>query len=134
MRKFGLILAITLVFATVVYASKKFAFTATPIVPAASGWVELGKDHNGNTEVKLKVKDLARPENLTPPESYYIVWLQGRDSAPHNEGELRVNGKLEGQFQTVTPKESFDVFVTGENDKTVKLPVGPEVLRTSVSR
>lgn len=134
MRKIGSILLMGVVFATLVFAAKRFLFTATPIVPAASGYVEVGTDHNGNTEVKVKVKDLARPENLTPSESYYVVWLQGRDSAPHNEGELRINGKLEGEFQTVTPKESFDVFVTAENDKTVKLPVGPEVLRTSVSR
>ena len=52
----------------------------------------------------------------------------------HVQGELKVNSKLDGTFQTVTPKKNFDVFVTGENDSTVKSPSGPEVLRTSVSR
>ena len=62
------------------------------------------------------------------------MWLQDKGSGPENQGELKVNGKLEGTFQTVTPRKNFDLFVTGENDGTVKSPSGPEVLRTSVSR
>jgi hypothetical protein len=60
--------------------------------------------------------------------------LQDKESEPENLGELRVNGKLEGSFQTVTPHKSFDLFVTGEKDATAKTPYGPEVLRARITR
>ena len=84
---------------------------AASIVPAAKGSVEIGKDRNGNTVIKLKVKDLASPQNLSPSQTQYVVWLQGKDSGPEKQGELKVNGKLDGSFETVTPRRSFELFV-----------------------
>ena len=134
MHKLSSAITLAVVFATVAYAAKKFPLTAASIVPAAKGSVEVGKDGNGNTELKLKVEHLANPTSLSPSQANYIVWLQDKGSGPENEGELKVNGKLEGSFRTVTPRKNFDLFVTGENDGTVKSPSGPEVLRTTVSR
>lgn len=134
MRKFGAIITLAVMSAALVHAAKKFPLTAASIVPAAKGSVEIGKDRNGNTEVELKVEHLANPTSLSPSQAHYIVWLQGKGSGPENQGELKVNGNLEGSFKTVTPRKNFDVFVTGENDSTVKSPSGPEVLRTTVSR
>src|SRR5579875_2588886 len=134
MRKIGSIITAAVLTATLVFAAKKFPLTAAPVVPAAKGSVEVGKDRNGNTELKLKVEHLANPASLSPSQVTYVVWLQDKESEPENEGELRVNGKLEGTFQTVTPRKNFDVFVTGENDAAVKSPSGPEVLRATVSR
>lgn len=134
MRKACSIITLAVVSAALVYAAKRFPLTAASIVPAAKGSVEIGQDHNGNTELKLKVEHLANPASLSPSQASYIVWLQDKGSGPENRGELRVNGKLEGSFETVTPRKNFELFVTGENDATVKSPSGPEVLRTSVSR
>lgn len=134
MRKFGSIITLALISAALVYAAKKFPLTAASIVPAAKGSVEIAKDRNGNTELKLKVEHLANPTSLSPSQANYVVWLQDKGTGPENQGELKVNGKLEGAFQTVTPRKNFELFVTGENDATVKSPSGPEVLRTTVSR
>jgi hypothetical protein len=134
MRKFASIITFAVVSTALVHAAKRFPVTAASIVPAAKGSVEIGKDRNGNTEVKPNVKHLANPTSLSPSQANYVVWLQGKDSGPENEGELKVNGKLEGSFETVTPRKNFELFVTGENDATVKSPSGPEVLRTNVSR
>jgi hypothetical protein len=120
MRKFASIVTLVVVSAALVSAAKKYPLTAASIVPAAKGSVEIGKDRNGNTQVKLKVEHLANPTSLTPSQANYIVWLQDKGSGPENQGELKVNEKLEGTFQTVTPRKNFDVFVTGENDGTVK--------------
>ena len=134
MHKINSAITLAVVFATLAYAAKKFPLTAASIVPAAKGSVEVGKDGNGNTELKLKVEHLANPTSLSPSQANYIVWLQEKGSGPENQGELKVNGKLEGSFRTVTPRKNFELFVTGENDGTVKSPSGPEVLRTTVSR
>ena len=126
-------MAMAVLFATLSFA-KKFPLIAASIVPAATGSVDLGKDRNGNTELKLNVDHLAKPASLTPPQNNYVVWVQEKDAAAENVGELKVNGKLKGAFQTVTPRRKFDVFVTAESDVTIKAPSGPEVLRGTVSR
>ncbi len=112
--------------------AKKFPMTAASIVPAAQGDVEVDKDKNGNTRVTIKVDHLARPENLTPPQVVYVVWLQDRGGSPENEGQLKVDKKLTATFKTVTPSKAFDLFVTGEHDYSTKAPSGPEVLRTAI--
>ena len=134
MPKLVSITMLTVAFAIGAFAAKKFPLAAASIVPAAKGAVEIGHDRNGNTEIKLTVEHLANPTSLSPSQANYVVWLQDRNSGPENRGELRVNGRLEGTFQTVTPRKNFDLFVTGENDGTAKSPSGPEVLRTTVSR
>jgi hypothetical protein len=134
MRNFGLVMTLAAMFCTAAYAAKKVPLNAASIVPGAKGSVQIGKDRNGNTEVKIKVEHLAKPGALSPSQEHYIVWLQDKASGTENEGELRVDGKLEGTFETVTPWKNFDVFVTGENDGTVKSPAGPEVLRGSIAR
>jgi hypothetical protein len=108
--------------------------TAATIVPGASGDVEVGKDKNGNTKLKMSVQHLAKPESLTPPKTIYIVWLQERNGSPESQGQLKVDKNLKASFETVTPSRNFDLFVTAEQDATAKTPAGPEVLRTSIQR
>ena len=113
-------------------AAKKFPMTAASIVPSARGQVEIDKDKNGNVRVNMTVEYLANPENLTPPSTVYIVWLQDKGGSPENQGQLKVTKKLTAAFKTVTPSKNFDLFVTGERDAGAKSPSGPEVLRTAV--
>jgi hypothetical protein len=112
--------------------AKKFPLTAATIVPGAQGTVEIGKDKNGNTELKITVEHLAKPESLTPAKVAYVVWLQEKGADTENEGQLKVNKKLQATFKTVTPRKAFDVFITGEEDPHVKSPSGLEVLRATV--
>jgi len=83
--------------------------------------------------VDLKVKHLAKPENLTPPHSVYIVWMQPRGGAPIKQGQLEVNSNLEAEFETPTTYNSFEIFVTAEDSSMVTQPTGQEVLRQTVS-
>ena len=87
---------------------------------------------NGNTEVKIKVRHLAKPEGLTPAKSVYVIWIQQTGGTAERAGLLKVNSKLEGSFETTTPFKGFDVVITAEDDPNVKSPSGPEVLRGSV--
>jgi hypothetical protein len=43
-----------------------------------------------------------------------------------------VDKKLKASFKTITPAESFDLFVTTERDSTIKAPSGAEVLRAAI--
>jgi predicted small lipoprotein YifL len=113
---------------------KKVPLTAAPTVPAAAGTLDVGSDQNGNTTFDLRVKHLAKPENLTPPASAYVVWVQPRGEALQNQGQLTVNGDLSGEFKGTTPSKNFDVIVTAENNPQVSAPTGQEVMRQHASR
>ncbi len=127
-------LAIALSICTLGLMAKKFPLTAATTVPGARGDVEIGKDRNKNTEIKMKVEHLAHPESLTPPKSSYVVWLQEKGAEAENEGQLRLNKKLEGNFRTVTPRKNFDLFITAEQDAATKAPSGPEVMRATIQQ
>lgn len=112
---------------------KKVEMTPASTQPAASGVAKLDHDKNGNLMADLKVKHLAHPQNLSPPKSAYVVWIQPKDSSsPQKLGELRVNDNLEGEFKAPVPVSNFQIFVTAEDGPTVSQPSGPEVLRQTV--
>jgi len=112
--------------------AKDIRLTADPSVPAAAGKAELDHDRNGNLQLKVEVKHLAKPTNLTPPKQAYVVWIQGRDKGPENQGQLKVNDKLEGSFEGTTAYQAFDIFITAEDNPAAANPSGPSVLRGSI--
>jgi ABC-type uncharacterized transport system auxiliary subunit len=129
----------TLVLAIVAFAAvmagcggRKVHMTAASTQPAAQGVATLKHDKNGNLTVDLKVKHLANPQNLSPPKSTYIVWVQPTSGEVRKLGELRVNDKLEGEFKAPVPTANFQIFVTAEDGPTVTQPSGTEVLRQTV--
>jgi len=114
------------------YAAKKYPMTAASMVPGARAEVEINKDKNGNTRLKMVVQHLANLENLTPRANAYVVWFQERGGSPENQGQLKMDKNLKAAFQTVTPLKSFDVIVTAEQDLRAKDPSGPEVLKATI--
>jgi hypothetical protein len=126
-----IVLALAVLSAGVGFA-KKYVLTPASIVPAAAGELNVGTDKNGNTELKIKLRHLAKPEGLTPPKSAYVIWIQQAGGTPERIGILKVNSKLEGSFESTTPYKAFDLSITAEDDPNLKSPSGPEVLRGSV--
>src|SRR5579871_6586461 len=101
----------------------------SPMVPAATGDLNVGKDSNGNATLDLKVEHLAKPGELAPSRQVYVVWIEAPGSDPKNAGELRVGGDLKGQLKTVTSARSFDLVVTAEDSTAAQEPHGEVVLR-----
>lgn len=102
-------------------------------VPAASGTVKAQKSgNNGNTELDIKVQNLARPSSLSPSENVYIVWIRTKDGTVQKKGALGLNKNLDGELKVVTVSKNFDVLVTGEQSPSVIEPTGSEVLHTHV--
>ena len=116
----------------VAYAAKKYPMTAASSVPGARAEVEISKDSNGNTRLKMTVQHLANLENLTPRASAYVIWLQERGGNSENQGQLKMDKNLAATFETVTPFKRFDVFVTAEQDSRATGPSGPEVLKATI--
>jgi hypothetical protein len=116
------------------YGGKKFPLRASTAVPAARGKIDIGKDSNGNTKVKMEAEHLAEPGKLSPPRSDYVIWFQEKGAEALTQGRLRIDKNLKGSFATSTPLKNFDVFVTAESNANTKQPAGTEVFRTTVQQ
>jgi hypothetical protein len=132
-RQFILVTVIACLLPLLAYA-RKYPLAATPVVPGAKGYVDIGQDKNGNTEVELKVEFLPKPSSLTPPAENYIVWFRQQGSEPEAHGQLKVNDNLRGEFKTTTNLKNFDVIVTAETERAPKVPTGPEVLHATIQQ
>src|SRR6185503_11960981 len=67
---------------------------------SARGKIEAGTDRNGNTDVYIRTKDLARQKK---DAAFYVVWFQGKDEAAKNAGVIKMNDDGDGAFRTLTP-------------------------------
>jgi hypothetical protein len=105
---------------------------ADPSVPAAAGKARLSKEKNGNLKLKVEVFHLAKPAALTPSRQCYVVWTQARGKDPENRGVLKVNDKLEGNFEDTVSNEDFDIFITAEDNSRAESPSEPRLLKGSM--
>ncbi len=113
---------------------KTYHMTADKSVPAANGTVRAKVDkNNGNTQLEIKVKNLARPTSLTPSGNVYVVWVRPRNGDAEKEGVIRVGNNLNGELKATTTLKDFDIFITAEQSESVSAPSGTEVLRANVS-
>ena len=115
-------------------SSKTYHMTASSSIPAASGVVTVKKGgQNHNTELDVKVANLARPANLSEAANVYILWVRPNGGAAANEGAIRVNHNLDGELKASTTSKNCDVFITAEQSPTVTSPEGQELLRTNIT-
>ncbi len=117
-------------------SGKTYHLTPGKMVPAATGTVNVQKDkNNGNMKLDIKVKDLALPASLTPPQNDYIVWIEpyGKENQPIKIGAIGVDSKLQGELKTETPSKNFNVIVTAERSEAVTTPSNAVVLHGHVA-
>ena len=99
---------------------------------SASWSTELNQTIRGQFACRLIPDFSDVPRGATPPKTAYIVWLRERDGNASPQGQLRVDKKLNGSFQGVTPAKNFDVFITAEQETAPKAPTGDEILKATV--
>jgi hypothetical protein len=109
--------------------------TANASIPAAQGMVKYKVTANGNTAIELEVRHLAAPEQVEPGATTYVAWARAPgQETPQNLGALRVDKDLRGTLTTVTPMQSFDVYITAESSPTASAPTNRELLTARVQR
>ena len=115
-------------------SSKTFHMTASSSIPAASGLVTVNKSgQNRNTQLDVKVSNLAKPANLAEAANVYILWIRPSGGAAVNEGAIRVNKNLDGELKTATTSKNCDVFITAEQSATATSPQGQELLHANIT-
>ncbi len=115
-------------------SAREDKLTNTGIAPAAEGKVITSTDRNGNTEVEVQVKHVARPQSLTPGRQNYLVWVQPRGKEAELLGALRVNENLEGSLKATTTYKDFDVLITAEDSMKAAAPSSTVILKGTVER
>ena len=132
MRKSGLRTVVFLLLAATLLIASDFKLIPTSVVPSAEGVVKAEKDRNGNTKLDVRVRHLAPPQRLTPPQQNYAVWVEASGQSPRLVGELRVNEDQEGSLTAAVPEKVFDVLVTAESMPTPAAPANLGVMRGHV--
>ena len=100
-------------------------------LPAATGETKLTRDENGNSVIHLKVQHFAPPENLQPPKSVYVVWVETPEGQYRNLGQLKIGEKRSGEIKGVTPFRTFRLVVSAEESPMVTQP-SQIVMRTEL--
>jgi hypothetical protein len=129
MKKCILALAITIAVG-LAGCLEKTGIDYSSTVPAAEAELKTSQDNNGNTVVDLKVKHLAPPQNLQPPMSMYVAWVETPDGKVFNAGRLKLNDNLEGMVRVTTPYPQFRVIISAENDPLAAAPGSHRILET----
>lgn len=128
----GYFLFLALFFSMLTSCSRKIAFERSTVVPAAEGQVIMKRDSNKNYSVEVNVTNLAQPNQLTPPRSVYVVWLQTTEYETRNIGQLisssgLFSSGLKGSLKSVSATKPTRVFITAEDNANLLVP-GPQVV------
>jgi len=115
--------------------ARKAMFNRSVVMPSASGEVKVKKDNNSNYSIRVTIKDMTVPENLTPPKKTYVVWSQTKKGELINLGQINTSRSLlargyKASLSAVSSTKPQRIFVTGEERPTVPQPSTTVILTT----
>ena len=110
--------------------SKKIVFPTSTVLPAADAVVKIDKNDSNNYELELEVENMAKPDRLDPPRKTYVVWMVSERNGTINMGNLKINNKLKGSLNAVTPYKPICFFITAEEKQDVTTPSTQVVLNS----
>lgn len=115
--------------------ARTIRFDKSAVTPGAEGKVLLKEDKNDNYSLNFKISNLAKPKDLTPPKSVYVVWMETTNNDTKNLGQLKSTNPLftkalKASMKTVTTFRPSRIFITAEDNAAAEYPNGQEVLTT----
>jgi hypothetical protein len=116
--------------------SQKANFLVSSVVPAAKGKVTVSKTKNENYDINIQLTDLADPSRLQPAKALYVVWMETGGNPTQNIGQIKtssgfLSSNMKSSFQTTSSSRPSKIFITAEDDPTVRYPDGVVVLTTA---
>src|SRR5690606_19664775 len=116
--------------------SRKVTFPPSAAVPAASGWA-LVKSTDTNYAVKIRIDNLAPPQNLVPPQDVYIVWVDTESDGIKRLGSIQsssgfLSKALKASLDATIPFKPTRIMITAEAEPDPAYPSMYTVLRTGV--
>ena len=116
--------------------TRQIKFQQSSVVPAAQGTVKVSKDNNENYSISISIRNLAEPGRLSPPNRTYVVWMETRENATLNIGQINsstsfMSKKLRASFSAVSSSKPTKIFLTAEDDGGVQYPSLPVIIVTN---
>ena len=123
---------LSFIFAAILVSAcaKKVVFPTSEVLPAANAVVKIDKNDSNNYELELEVENMAHPDRLNPPRRTYVVWMVSERNGTINMGNLKINKKLRGSLEAVTPFKPVCFFITAEEEQDVRSPSTQVVLNS----
>lgn len=112
--------------------STNVKFPISSVVPAAKIEATKKMDKQKNITLEITTENLASADRLNPPGNNYSIWIVTKDYGVKNVGQLNVDNAKKATFQTVTPFDFNEVFITVENHGDLQYPTGIEIARTKL--
>jgi hypothetical protein len=110
----------------------KAEFPTSSVVPAATITAKKKMDKQKNIVLEINTKNLASADRLNPPGNNYSIWVVTKEYGVKNVGQLNVDNAEKTSFETVTPFDFNEVFITVENHGDLQYPEGVEIARTKL--
>lgn len=105
-------------------------FPVSEVIPAAEIDLKVKEDKNENYRISINARHIASPDRLTPPASYYVVWVDTYDGYK-NVGQLRSKNAKKAELQTLSPFQFSEILITAETNGDASYPEGMVISRTT---
>lgn len=114
---------------------RKISFLHSTVVPGAEGLVKIKQDNNKNYALDISVVNLAKANDLTPPKSTYVVWMETEENGVQNIGQINSSSGLfskamKASLQSSVPYKPTKLFITAEDEGNLQHPGMQVVLET----
>ncbi len=109
----------------------KIDFRGTVLMPSAKGEATV-EGQRGRTEIDARFENVAPPNNYGREYLTYTLWAITPEGAPHNLGEVVVDGGNKAHLHVTTTLQAFGLIVTAEPYSTTRQPGDVVVLENEV--
>src|ERR1700733_177556 len=109
----------------------KIDFRGTVLLSEAKGDATV-ESQRGRTEIDAKFGKLAPATRFGREYLTYVLWAISPEGAPHNLGEVVVNGSNDAHTHVTTDMQAFGMIVTAEPYSAVRQPSDVVVLENQV--
>jgi len=109
----------------------KIDFRGTVLLSEAKGDATV-ESQRGRTEIDAKFEKLAPATRFGREYLTYVLWAISPEGAPHNLGEVVVNGSNDAHTHVTTDLQAFGMIVTAEPYSAVRQPSDVVVLENQL--
>jgi outer membrane protein OmpA-like peptidoglycan-associated protein len=109
----------------------KIDFRGTVLLSAAKGDATV-ESQRGRTEIDARFEKLAPATRFGREYLTYVLWAISPEGAPHNLGEVVVNGSNDAHTHVTTDMQAFGMIVTAEPYSAVRQPSDVVVLENQL--
>lgn len=109
-------------------ATSKTETTTPVVIPENKGQVQIKRDANSNYVIQINLRELEEVTKIEPTsKKAYIVWVNADNQMTKNLGQINSNSgwlsdKSKASFEAVSEFKPTKIFITEEDNATVKTP------------